>query len=155
MVFSQVGTPKFNMYIVNKRGEVSSKRIPIKGKYVRCDDDEEFRVLFENDWQTGGDVTFHFDEDGEDVTIEGIEQGDLVVSPQTFRYRRTEVGGGRLLECCFVRTGLPKCVQQVMLINNDFNRDGTAVEYGAKEGDGVRGRAERAEDNPDLGAQAS
>jgi hypothetical protein len=114
------------------------------------DDDEKFRLLFENDWESPGTIQYCY-ENQRVLRIDGeIEEGELIATPETFVYKRTEPGKGRLMEVCFARKGAENHIIQLMFINNDYNNDGSVVNYGDNSGDSIKGRAIRREDDPDL-----
>jgi hypothetical protein len=142
---------RFTVSIVGPNGKLSSKHPILPPGVVRMDDSERFRLLFENDWKSPGQVSYVYDGSPNTLSLpEPIEHGELVPSPQTFTYTRTEsVGIGRLIEVSFKRAGVDTVSTMIMLINNDYNKDGSAIHFGDENGDVIRGRATRAEDDPD------
>lgn len=142
--------------IVNVHGKPSSKRGILPGGFVRMDDDEKFRLLFENDWKNPVTVFYVFDR-GEVQCIEGIEEGELVPSPETYVFERTPPGQGRLVEVRFIHPTKGPIDMQFMLMNNDYDStSGAAVHYGDMAPVNlVKGRAVRKEDDPDIDQRAN
>lgn len=147
---------RFSAYITGPLGKISQRRASLPSKkfpdarIIRMDPEEQFRVMFDNDWDTPCTVTYEYDDDPAQVfTIRDIARGDIVVSPETFVYTFTETGDGRPL---VIRTETPagQCCMTFVLTNNTYNSDGTAVQLGDEEADNIIGIATRREDDPDL-----
>lgn len=140
---------RFTMSVVGKNARPSSKHSILPGNVVRMDSGEEFRILFENDWVSGGRVDYAYEQTRGSIRVEG---GELCAPATVFQYRQTKrAGEGRILCCEFYRDGLATIpsVHELILINNDYNADGSAVHLGDTTGDRIPGRATSAEDNPD------
>jgi len=126
---------RFEASIVGVSGSRTSRRAVLPGNFIRMDDKEQFRILFENEWTTGGKVFYIYD-GGEMMQIEEtLEHGEIVVCLETFTFLKTPVGEGRLVEVRFERPLFPPIDVQYMIINNDYNAaDGSAIRYGEKDG---------------------
>lgn len=113
-----------------------SKRAVMPGNFIRLDDNEQFRLCFENDWDQCGLVSYVYDANNcadstkPKVTRMMIEPANIEVSEELFTYERTKRGRGRLLEIKWTQEGHDDVVLQFMLINNDFTSDCKAVLYG-------------------------
>ena len=126
------------MSITGKSGRGSDRRPVLPDNIVRMDDDEVFRLFFENDWDVGGVVTFVYDGDEKNYYEERLEAGDIFCHGREFVYRRTRNSGeGHLLEIKFCRDRIEGELEdpapfseQFMLINNDYDENGRAIQYG-------------------------
>ena len=121
---------RFTASVVGRSGRISDRRPILPGNFIRMDDNETFRVFFENDWDVCGSVTFVYDGNVQNMTTIALEPADMFSPPQTFIYKRTEIGSGRLLEFKFTRDNVEPYLVQYMLINNDYHANGHAVCYG-------------------------
>ena len=123
---------RFVAFIVNRTGQLSSRRSVIPGNFVRFDDGEQFRIYCENEWDIPGVVRFVYDaKNNPDATVHEavMEPGDILSPDVVFTYERTAVGEGRLLEIEWTGEGRNPFPVQYMAINNDFRGD-NPVKYG-------------------------
>ena len=145
---------RFTATVVGKNGMKSSMRPRLPGNVVRMDDQEQFRLFFENDWDIEGIVKFVYDgNNNTDAKVYMIEMPpmSILASEETFTFDRVPVGEGRLLEISFQAAFDSKPFQErIMFINNDYRSDGTAIQYGdVQTYDVVLGRNTNPQLNPD------
>lgn len=141
---------RFIVNIVDKHGQITTKKHISNDGFVRMDDGETFRLLFENEWKSPGTVLYCFNA-GDVYEVESIEQGEIIPSEQIFTFNKTPRGEGLLIEVMFQRHKSDvKDFRQIIAINNDYNKDGTVVNYGECDGETVTGRTVRRNDDPDL-----
>lgn len=128
---------RFVAFIVNRSGQLSSRRAIIPGNFVRFDDGEQFRIYCENEWDIPGVVRFVYDaKNNPDAVVHEVsmEAGDILSPEVVYTYERTAVGEGRLLEIEWTGKGRNPFPVQYMMINNDFRGD-NPVKYGDVFGD--------------------
>ena len=142
---------RFTTSIVGPSGRGSDRRPILPGNFVRMDDKETFKIYFENDWDCGGTAKFIYN-DG-DVLEEHFDAGDILSYPKLFTFKKTEAGGGRLLEVVFRIEEMEDDEPyrfQVMFINNDYDAAGNAINYGdVVANDIVEGRCTNPSLDPD------
>jgi hypothetical protein len=132
---------RFAANVVGPDGRASSKRPKLPGNFIRMDDKETFRLYFENDWDVDGTVKFVYDGVNNQLVYETeLEAHGICKTQQLFTYERTKKGEGRLLEIMFSLNDIEgdPYEEKLMIINNDYNPNGSAVQYGqVDEGDDV------------------
>ena len=146
---------RFLVSVVSATGNAATKHPILPGGVVRMDNDEMFRVMFENDWDSPGEVICAYNGNTFASATRGIEPGEILVTPTPFKYERARIGEARTMTTLFRRNGRSDIKIELHLINNDYNKDGSAVHFGDKCGDGIPGRAVRKEDDPDRHQRAS
>lgn len=150
---------RFTVSVVGPGGRPSSKRPKLPGNFVRMDDKETFRLYFENDWDVDGTIKYVYDGVNTKTINEArLEANGICASEQLFVYERTKRGEGRLLEVQFdLDIDSEPYKEQIMFINNDYNHDGSAVNYGDvdDEAEVVIGRCTDRALDPDLDKRAN
>lgn len=176
---------KFLANITAPSGKLSAKRAIIPPGYIRMDDGETYRLIFENDWSNNGTISYLIEQcayeniasktkedfpiiggiDPRDIMVVGhvktigggsleIAAGEIEVPNTVFTYNATKPGGFYRIQVFFTRDGAEEYIVTLFLINNDYNKDGTAVDFGERRTDAVLGRAVRREDDPDRDQRA-
>ena len=143
---------RFTVKIVGYQGSVSTQRPILRGDFVRMDQGEKFRLYFENDWDVGATVKYVYDSQA--VEKCEMEPNSIMTHDQIITYESTGRGGGRLLEInCTLHTTNPRppIEKQIMFINNDYNEDGSVINYGDT-GDGavIEGAVKDPMKDPDI-----
>lgn len=143
---------RFAFRFVSADGRPSSQKAILPGSILRMDDGDTFKLYFENDWDVSGTLRFVYD----GCLYTDIEMGaeTTLLYPKLFTYFRTSTGSGRLFEVSFTlhtKVKREPYTNQVMLINNDYTKEGKAVPYGYTGGDEiVEGRCTDPMKDPDL-----